>query len=261
MDTNDLARLFALIALAAILLSGAVVVGAIGLRFAGRRPGRRWGTAVAFLFGIQLGVFILFTEGDAIQRAVILAVVGLLTLGLLWRDRRVQAGAFLAGSALPWTAVWGYYAFELVRGVPGEPFQTWTMFGLGLAPTLIGLGLMVAGDPLPPEPSPSAPAGQPGLAARRDRGPDGPRTGEHRPVPDLGDRCIRDGHRHGRRRRADRDPVPAGGRRADRSRGLASNAVRLVARPAVLAEPTRPSAGWPNGRCSGRGSSPGSARP
>ena len=83
-------------------------------------------------------------------------------LGLLWRDRRVQAGAFLAGSALPWTRVWGYYAFELVRGVPGEPFQIWMLFLLGLAPTLIGLGLMVAGDPLPPEPSPSAPAGRPG---------------------------------------------------------------------------------------------------
>jgi len=161
-DTNDLARLFGLIALAAILLAGAVVVGAIALRFAGRRPGRRWGTAIAFLFGIQLGDFILFAEDDAIQRAVLLAAVGLLTLGLLWRDRRVQAGAFLAGSALPWTVVWGYYAFELVRGVPSEPFQVWTLLGLGLAPALIGLGLVVAGDPLPPEPSPSAPAGQPG---------------------------------------------------------------------------------------------------
>ena len=45
---------------------------------------------------------------------------GLLTLGLLWRDRRVQAGAFLAGSALPWTVVWGYYAFGLVQGVPSR---------------------------------------------------------------------------------------------------------------------------------------------
>jgi hypothetical protein len=162
MDTDDLVRLFALIALAAIVLSGVVVVFAVGLRFAGRRPGRRWGTAVAFLFGIQLGVFILFAEGDAIQRAILLAVVGALTLGLLWRDRRVQAGAFLAGAALPWTAVWGYYAFQLVQGVPAEPYQTWTLFALGIAPTLIGLGLMAVGDPLPPEPSPSAPPGQPG---------------------------------------------------------------------------------------------------
>ena len=152
MDTDDLARLFALIALAAIVLSGVVVVCAVGLRFAGRRPGRRWGTAVAFLFGIQLGVFILFAEGDAIQRAFLLAVVGALTLGLLWRDRRVQAGAFLAGAALPWTAVWGYYAFQLVQGVPAEPYQTWTLFALGIAPTLIGLGLMAVGDPLPPDP-------------------------------------------------------------------------------------------------------------
>ena len=177
MDTIDLARLFALIALGAIVLSGVVVVGAVGLRFAGRRPGRRWGTAVAFLFGIQLGVFILFAEGDAIQRAILLAVAGVLTLGLLWRDRRVQAGAFLAGAALPWTAVWGYYTFQLVQGISLEPFQTWTMFALGLAPTLIGLGLVVAGHPLPPEPSPSAPAGQPGsrrvgIVARTVLGPE-----------------------------------------------------------------------------------------
>jgi hypothetical protein len=162
MDTNDLAFLFAVLALVAILLSGLVVLGAIALRFAGRRPGRRWGTTVAFLFGLQLGVMVLFTEGDAIQRAIVFGAIGLLTLGLLWRDRRVQAGAFLAASSLPWTLVWGYYVVQLAQGVPSEPFQTWTLFFGGLAPTLIGLGLMVAGDPLPPEPSPSAPPGRPG---------------------------------------------------------------------------------------------------
>ena len=116
---DDLARLFALIALAAIVLSGVVVVGAVGLRFAGRRPGRRWGTAVAFLFGIQLGVFILFAEGDAIQRAIVLAVAGALTLGLLWRDRRVQAGAFLAGAALPWSGGVGLLRIPTGAGGPG----------------------------------------------------------------------------------------------------------------------------------------------
>jgi hypothetical protein len=139
-----------------------VVLGAIVLRFSGRRPGRRWGTAVASLFGIQLGVIIVFSENEAFLLALVLGLVGFLTLGLLWRDRRMQAGAFLASSALPWTLLWGYYAFELAQGIPGEPFQTWTMFALGLAPTLIGLGLVIAGDPLRPEPSPSAPAGQPG---------------------------------------------------------------------------------------------------
>jgi hypothetical protein len=161
-DTNDLARLFAAIGLLAGLLAGLVIFGAIVVRFSGGRPGRRWGTAVALLFGFQLGVFFLFTENDTFQRAIVLAGMGLLTLGLLWRDRRVQAGAFLAGSALPWTLVWGYYGFEVIRGTPSAPLQTWTLFLLGLAPTLIGLGLMIAGDPLPPEPSPTAPPGQPG---------------------------------------------------------------------------------------------------
>ena len=162
MDTNELARLSAVIGLVSGLLAGVVVLGAIALRFAGRRPGTRWGTAVTFLIGILVGVFILFTEDDAIQRAITLAVVGFLTLGLLWRDRRVQAGAFLASCALPWTLVWGYYALQLFQGVPTEPYQVWALFLAGLAPTLIGFGLMVAGDPLPPDPSPSAPPGRPG---------------------------------------------------------------------------------------------------
>ena len=103
-----------------------------------------------------------FQEGDPIARAFSLAIAGFLALGLLWQNRRVQAGAFITGAALPWTLVWGYYAFELIRGAPGEPFQIWTMFLAGLVPTLIGLGLMVAGDPLAPEPAPGAAAGQPG---------------------------------------------------------------------------------------------------
>jgi hypothetical protein len=161
-DVIAVARAIAALTLAAIVLAGVLVLVAIGLRFTGRKPGRRLGTVVVFLFGVQVGGFIVFLEGDPIARAVSLAIAGCLVLGLLWQSRRVQAGAFLAGAAVPWTLVWGYYAFELVRGAPGEPFQIWTMFLAGLVPTLIGLGLMVAGDPLAPEPAPGAAAGQPG---------------------------------------------------------------------------------------------------
>ena len=161
-DVIAVARVIAALTLAAIVLAGVLVLVAIGLRFAGRKPGRRLGTVVVFLFGFQVGGFVVFLEGDPIGRAVALAIAGFLALGLLWQGRRVQAGAFLAGAALPWTLVWGYYAFELIRGALGEPFQIWTMFLAGLVPTLIGLGLMVAGDPLAPEPRPTSPAGQPG---------------------------------------------------------------------------------------------------
>jgi hypothetical protein len=162
-DTIQLARLFAVLTLVALLLAALVVIGAIALRFRGRRPGRRWGTAALFLFAFQVGGFFLFMEGDTVSRAVTIGLVGITFLALLWRDRRVQAGALLAGTALPWTAVWGYYVFLMVSGaIETEATLTWTLFLAGAAPTAIGLVLMLAGDPLPPEPSPTAPVGQPG---------------------------------------------------------------------------------------------------
>ena len=160
-DVIAVAGVIAALTLAAIVLAGILVLVAIGMRFSGRRPGRRLGTIVVFLFGVQVGGFIVFLEGDPVGRAVTIALGGFLAVGLLWQNRRVQAGAFITGTALPWALVWGYYTFELIRGADGEPFQIWTMFLFGLVPTLIGLGLMVAGDPLAPEPSPTAPAGQP----------------------------------------------------------------------------------------------------
>jgi hypothetical protein len=133
------------------------------MRFAGRRPGRRLGTVVVFLFGFQVGGFNVFLEGDPIARAVTLGIAGFLALGLLWQGRRVQAGAFITGVALPWTLVWGYYVLMMTMGtLDTEPTTTWTMLLAGLVPTLIGLGLILARDPLPPEPLPGAPAGQPG---------------------------------------------------------------------------------------------------
>ena len=162
-QTILLARLFAVGTLVALLLAALVVVGAVVLRFRGRRPGRRWGTAALFLFALQVGGLFLFMEGDPVGRAVTIGLVGIAFLALLWRDRRVQAGALLAGSALPWTAVWGYYVFSMVTGaLATEATVTWTLFLAGAAPTAMGLVLMLAGDPLPPDPSPTAPLGKPG---------------------------------------------------------------------------------------------------
>jgi hypothetical protein len=155
--------IFAVLTLVALLLAALIVIGAVVQRFRGRRPGRRWGTAALFLFAFQVGGLFLFMEGDSLGRAVTLGLVGITFVALLWRDRRVQAGALLAGTALPWTAVWGYYVFLMVTGaIETEATLTWTLFLAGAAPTAIGLVLMLAGDPLPPEPSPTAPVGQPG---------------------------------------------------------------------------------------------------
>jgi hypothetical protein len=162
-DPFVIARVLAVVALIAVALMGVVVLGATALRFAGRRPGRRWGTAFSFLIGFQAGVFLIFTAGDFVQRAALLAVMGVVTLWLMWRDRRVLAGAFVAGCAVPWAGVWGYYVSLLViQDLDIEPFVTWTLFLAGAVVAVVGLALVAAGDPLPPEPSPTAPVGQPG---------------------------------------------------------------------------------------------------
>ena len=162
-DTIQIARFFAVLTLVALLLAALVVIGAVVLRFRGRRPGRRWGTAALFLFALQVGGLFLFMEADPVGRAVTIGLAGIAFLALLWRDRRVQAGALLAGTALPWTLVWGFYVFSMVTGtLATEATLTWTLFLAGAAPTAIGLVLMLAGDPLPPEPSPTAPLGKPG---------------------------------------------------------------------------------------------------
>jgi hypothetical protein len=141
----------------------AALLGAIVWRFAGRAPGRRWGTLFLVGLGGQLGLLILTAERDPLGRALYVGVIGAVSLALLWLERRVQAGAFLLGAALPWTLLWGSYVTLLVVGPADfEPFQTWTSFLIGLVPVLVGLGLLAIGDPVAPEPDAAAPAGKPG---------------------------------------------------------------------------------------------------
>lgn len=162
-DRYTLAWIYALLTLGTLLLAALIVTGAIVLRFRGGRPGRRWGTAVVFLFGFMVGYLILFSDNQPIFRAVVLGLVGAGCLAFLWRDRRVQAGAFLAGTALPWTILWGWYLVRMVSGgLDAEPTTTWAMFLAGAVPLGIGVALVATGDPLPPDPLPTAPAGQPG---------------------------------------------------------------------------------------------------
>jgi hypothetical protein len=160
-------ELFEQVTVVLLLASGIVpiiaVIGAVVFRFAGHRPGRRWGTLVVLAFGVQVGTIVVFTEDVPLERALVLGAAGLVTIGLLWRERRLQAGAFLIGSALPWTLLWGYYVALLVGSDTDiEPILTWTLFAAGFVPLVIGGGLVVAGDPLPPEPDPAAPSGKPG---------------------------------------------------------------------------------------------------
>jgi hypothetical protein len=162
-DRYTLAWIFALLTLGTLLLATLIVTGAIVLRFRGGRPGRRLGSAVVFLFGFMVGYLILFSDSQPIFRAVVLGLVGAGFLGLLWRDRRIQAGAFLAGTALPWTILWGWYLVRMASGgLDVEPTTTWAMFLAGAVPLGIGVTLVSTGDPLAHDPLPTAPAGQPG---------------------------------------------------------------------------------------------------
>ena len=162
LDPFDISIAIALVALVAILVTFAIVVAAVVVRFRGRRPGRRWGVAVALGFGVQAGCMLLLTENDPLMRIITLAFVGFASISFLWRRMRVQAGALIAGTAAPWTILWGYYLVLLLGGTAFEATVTWMLFLAGLIPLLIGLGLMLAGQPLAPEPDPAAPAGEPG---------------------------------------------------------------------------------------------------
>jgi hypothetical protein len=162
-DTYLAARALAALTIAALGLTAIVVLGAIVLRFRGQRPSRRWGTAAILLVGFQVGVFILLLEDQPVYRAVALGLVGFEFLALLLRDRRIQAGALLATVAMPWTILWGWYVLRMVSGAfDAEEITTWALFLAGAVPLVIGLVLMVAGDPLAPEPAATAPAGEPG---------------------------------------------------------------------------------------------------
>jgi hypothetical protein len=162
-DTYRLAWVLAVLSIVSLLLAAVVVLGAIVLRFRGHRLGRRWGTAAVFLIGFPFGVFLVLLESQPVFRAVALGFVGFEFLALLWKDRRVQAGALLAATALPWTIVWAWYVLRMVTGlINAAETMTWALFLAGAVPLAIGLALIVAGDPLAPEPSAAAPAGEPG---------------------------------------------------------------------------------------------------
>ncbi len=165
-DVVLISRLIALTGLGALTLALLLVVAGAFLRFRGRRPGRLWARAVSLTVGLHVGTLVLISESNPLERAVILTVIGAVTIGLLWRERRVQAGLFLAASAVPWTVLWAYYAVMLVTADPDfEPFGTWTSFVFGLVPLVAGLGLALAGDPPRAEPD-RAPAGGPPDARR-----------------------------------------------------------------------------------------------
>ena len=117
---------------------------------------------VALLGGAALGLFILSSSG-MLPLDIIFVVTLVLLAASRWRSRkRRQAGLLVAGFALPWTILWGFYLFSIFQGMPFEPVATWAGFLGGLAVVALGAVIVILGDPPAPPPDPTAPPGEPG---------------------------------------------------------------------------------------------------
>src|SRR6185436_9187877 len=86
-------------------------------------------------------------------------LIGVIVLAMTGRRR--AAGLLTTGVALPWTAIWGWYVVEVLRGRDGATLLILAMFLAGLGPLLIGAALIAAGDPML-VPDAAAAVGRPG---------------------------------------------------------------------------------------------------
>ncbi|HEX5588944.1 MAG TPA: hypothetical protein VFX65_01475 [Candidatus Limnocylindrales bacterium] len=113
--------------------------------------------------GGSLGTMVLMAGTDFLVGLPLYVVAGLVAVDRWRRRRRVQAGMFVAGVALPWTILWGFYVLLLVTGeMPFVAEVTWAGFLGGALVVGIGAAAALSGDPLPPAPDPAAAAGDPG---------------------------------------------------------------------------------------------------
>jgi hypothetical protein len=160
-ETNMMVVLAVLVLLSPLPFLGAVVT-AILVRLRTGNIGRRLAATVAFTAGLCLGALLLF----ATESSTTIPIVGvpLVLAFVLWRGRRrAQAGWLLAGMALPWTLLLGFYLLVLLAGIqPFDPGHTVGSFLLGVVPLVIGVAIGLRGDPPPLAPAIDNPPGQPG---------------------------------------------------------------------------------------------------
>jgi hypothetical protein len=148
-DQLTVARAIAAITLVVLTATMLLVVAGVALRFANRVPGRRWSAALWSMTGVVVGLLFLQSTSDTVLRVAILVGLGGAVLWLLWRNRRVRAGLLVAGAALPWTVLWGFYLVLLLAGgADFAPLLTATMFVIGAVVTAVGVGLVLARDPV-----------------------------------------------------------------------------------------------------------------
>lgn len=124
--------------------------------------GRRLEASIAMVGGAALGVFIIASQGMLPIDIVFVLTASTLAYAQWRRRRRRQAGFLIAGFALPWTILWGFYVVALGLGMNFEPATTWAGFLGGLGVVAVGLVIVARGDPPAPPPDPRAAPGEPG---------------------------------------------------------------------------------------------------
>ena len=122
--------------------------------------------AIGLLMGSALSAALGFLQrqpsiGTVVGSMWFLAVPLIAVIVLAMTRHRRAAGLLMTGVAAPWTAIWGWYIVEVLRGRDGATLLIVAMFLAGLGPLLIGAALIAAGDPVP-VPDAAAPMGRPG---------------------------------------------------------------------------------------------------
>lgn len=137
---------FIAVAVAALVVPlgflGMVVIAAMARR-RGEVLGPRLSAALSLGGGLALGSMVLVVATDLEIAAPFLIVAGVLVANEWRGGRRASAGWLLAGTAMPWTILWGLYLGLLAAGEPFDPLPTVRSFAIGALPA--ALGLIVAG--------------------------------------------------------------------------------------------------------------------
>jgi hypothetical protein len=109
-------------------------------RSRGMPVGPRFTALVTVLGGTAIGLMLLLLGGDLLVAWPLLGTIAVLEIMLLRRGRLREAGWLLAGSAAPWTVLWGVYLAAVYLGRNAFDFwHTWLGFLAGAVPMLFGL--------------------------------------------------------------------------------------------------------------------------
>jgi hypothetical protein len=147
LDQAEVGFVVAVGVLATPILFLATVAAAVIQVRRGRATGPRMAGMVAFTGGLTVGGLLLFaTTLPTILPLLILPAVIVVSR---WRaGRRAQAGWFVAGIALPWTLLWGFFVAVLLAGLERfDPGPTIGSFLLGAVPFVAALVVALRGDP------------------------------------------------------------------------------------------------------------------